>query len=79
MGGEFGGLVPKLCPTLMTPWTIAHQSPLSVGFSRQEYWSELPFPSPGNLPDPEIKPTSLVAPALAGGFFITEPPGKLYG
>ena len=56
-----------------TPWTIAHQAPLSMGFSRQEYWSRLPFPSPGDLPDPGIKPAS---PALACGFFTTEPPGK---
>ena len=41
-----------------TPWTVAHQTPLSMGFSRQEYWSGLPFPSPGDLPDPEIKPVS---------------------
>ena len=50
------------------PWTIAHQAPLSVRFPRQEYWRGLPFPSPGDLPDPGIKPTSLVSPALAGGF-----------
>ena len=53
----------------MTPWTIAHQAPLSMEFSRQEYWSGLPFPIPGDLPDPGIEPTSLVSPALAGGFF----------
>ena len=47
-----------------------------MGFFRQEYWSELPFPSPEDLPDPGIKPTSPVAPALAGGFFTSEPPGK---
>ena len=57
----------------MTPWTVVHQVPLSMGFPRQEYWSGLPFPSPGDLPDPGIKPRS---PALAGGFFTTEPPGK---
>ena len=57
----------------MTPWTAAHQAPLSVGFSRQEYWSGLPFPPPGNLPNPGVKPTSL---ALAGGCFTTELPGK---
>ena len=56
-----------------TLWTPAHQAPLSVGFSRQEYWSGLPFPPPGDLPDPGIEPES---PALAGGFFTTEPPGK---
>ena len=52
----------------MTPWTVAHKFPLSMGFSRQEYWSGLPFPSPGHLPDSWIKPTSH---ALAGGFFTT--------
>ena len=56
-----------------TLWTIAHQAPLSVGFSRQEYWSELPFPSPGDLPSPGVEPMS---PALAGRVFTTEPPGK---
>ena len=57
----------------VTPWTIAHQDPLSMEFSRQEYWIWLPFPSPGDLPDPEIEPRS---PALAGRVFTTEPPGK---
>ena len=47
-----------------------------MGFSRQEYWTYLPFPPPGDLPNPGIKPASLASPALAGGFFITEPPGK---
>ena len=56
--------------------TAAHQAPLSMGFSRQEYWSGLPFPSPGDLLDPGIEPTSPVFPALAGGFSTTEPPGK---
>ena len=55
----------------MTPWAVTRQAFLSVGFSRQEYWSELPFPPPGHLPDPGIKPASLVSPALAGGFFTT--------
>ena len=55
----------------MTPWTVAHQSLPSMGFPRQEYWSGLAFPSPGALPDPGIKPASLVSPALTGGFFIT--------
>ena len=63
----------------MTPWTVALQAPLSVRFPRQEYWSGLPFPPPGNLPDPGIKPVSLVPPALAGGFFTTEPLGKPLG
>ena len=62
---------------VVTPWTVAHQAPLSMGFSRQEYWSALPFHPPGNLPDPEMKPASLVSPALAGRFFTTVPPGKL--
>ena len=57
-----------------TPWTVAHQVPLSMGFSRQDSWSGLPFPSPGDLPDPGIEPTSPVSPALAGGFFTAEPP-----
>ena len=52
-------LVAKLCPTLVTPWTVACQCLLSVGFSRQEYWSGLPFPSPGDLPDPGIETMSL--------------------
>ena len=53
-----GGLVTKSCPTLATPRTVAQQAPLSVGFSRQEYWSEFLFPSPWDLPDPGIKPWS---------------------
>ena len=57
----------------MTPWTVARQAPLSMGFPRQEYWSGLPFPPPQDLLDPGIEPESL---ALASGFFITEPPGK---
>ena len=59
-----------------TPWTIAYQAPLSMRFSRQEYWSQLPFPPPGCLPDPGIKPVSLESSASAGGYFTTEPPGK---
>ena len=63
----------------VTLWTVACQTPLSMEFSKQEYWSELPFPSPGDLPDPGIKPTSLAPPALAGRFFTTVgPPGKPY-
>ena len=54
---------------LVVPWTVAHQAPLSVGFSRQEYQSGLPFPSLGDLHDPGVKPAS---PALAGGFFTTD-------
>ena len=59
--------------SFVTPWTAACQGPLSMGFSSPEYWSGLPFPSPGDLPRPGIEPTS---PALVGGFFTTEPPGK---
>ena len=55
----------------VTLWTVAHQAPLSMGFSRQEYWSGLPCPPPGDLPDPGIEPVSLMSPALAGGFFTT--------
>ena len=57
-------------------WTVACQAPLSMGFSRQEYWSELPFPSPGDLPNPGIEPISPTSPALASRFFTTELPGK---
>ena len=56
-----------------TPWTIVHLAPLSMEFSKQEYWSELPFPFPGDLPDPGIK---LAFPALAGRVFTTVPQGK---
>ena len=56
--------------SFVTPWTVTCQAPLSIGFPRQEYWSGLPFPSPGDLPDSGIKP---MPPALAGGFFTTEP------
>ena len=66
-------LAAKLFPTLLQPQGLAHQDPLSMGFPRQEYWSGLTFPSPGDLLNPGIKPAS---PALADGFFTTEPPGK---
>ena len=59
-----------------TPWTIARQAPLFMEFSRREYWSGLPCPSPGELLDSGIKPVSPPSPALAGGFFTTEPSGK---
>ena len=66
--------VAELCTTLfVTPWTVACQDPLSMGIFRQEHWSELIFPPPGDLPVPGIEPAS---PALAGGLFTTEPPGK---
>ena len=58
-------------PLFVTPWTVAHQVPLSMGFSRQEYWSGLPFPSPGDLSDPWIESMSLMSLALAGRFFTT--------
>ena len=81
VGGNFGyclgggGLVTKSCLTLVTSWTVAYQAPLSMGFSRQEYWSGLPFPSPGDLPDPRIEPGS---PALQADALPSEPPGKLF-
>ena len=56
-----------------TPWTVAHQAPPSMGFSRQEYWSGLPFPSPGDLPNPGIEPTS---PTLQADALTSQPPGK---
>ena len=59
--------------SLATPRAVAHQASLSMGFPRQEYWSECPFTSPGDLPDPGIKPLSLI---LTGRFFTTEPAGK---
>ena len=62
----------------VTPWTVAHQAPLSMEFSRQEYWSGLPFPSPGELPDPGIESVSLEFPALAGRFFTTASPGSYH-
>ena len=70
--------VAKTCLTVTT-WTVAHQAPLSVGFSRQESWSRLPFPPPRHTLDPGIKPSSLAFPALASRFFTTEPLGKPHG
>ena len=58
------------------PWTVVHQIPLSVGFPRQEYWSGLPSSSPEALPIPGMEPAYPASPALTGGFFTTEPPGK---
>ena len=55
----------------VTPWTVAHQAPLSMGLSRQECWSGMPCPPPGHLPNSGIEPTSLMSPALAGKFFAT--------
>ena len=68
-----GGLVANSCPTLAIPWTLAHQAPRSMGFSRQEYWSGLPFPSPGDLPDPGVEALS---PELQADCLPSEPPGK---
>ena len=59
-----------------TLWTVAHQTSLSVKFFQKDYWSGFPCPTPGDLPDPGIEPISLASPALAGGFFIAEPPGN---
>ena len=61
-----------------TPCTVAGQAPLSMGFSRQEYWSGLQFPSPRDLPDPGIEPASVISPALAGGFFTTSAPWEAW-
>ena len=68
--------VDELHLTLCSPRRVACQAPLSVGFFRQEYWSGLPFPPRRNLPNPRMEPESLKSPALVGGFFTTEPPGK---
>ena len=68
-GGGGGGLAAKPCPTLVTPWTVARQAPLFIGFSRQGYWSALPSPSPGDLPDPGNEPGS---PALQADSLPTE-------
>ena len=75
---NWGTKIPHVCvlsrvQLFTTPWTVAHQAPLSMEVSRQEYWSGLPFPPPVDLPDPGIEP---VSPALAGRFFTTELPGK---
>ena len=69
-----GGLVAKLCLTLVTPWTVTCQAHLSIRFSRQDYWSGLPFPFPGDLPDPGIEPRSLSLKAIS---LMTELAGKL--
>ena len=73
-GGGVCGLVAKSCPTLAIPWIVIWQASLSMGFSREEYWSGLPFPSPGDLPDPGIKPRS---PELQVVCLLIEPPGKM--
>ena len=68
--------VPSRVRFFAAPWNVARQASLSMEFSRQEYGSRLPFPPPGNLPDPGTEPTSPESPALAGGFFTTGPPWK---
>ena len=77
MGLEGSFFLVSVCAShsvmFVTPWTVAHQAPLSMGFSRQEYWSGLPFPSPGDLPNPGIKPGS---PALQADSLPSEPPCK---
>ena len=72
------GSVTKLCLTLANPWTVARQAPLSMGFLRQEYWSGLPFPSPGDLPDPGIEPGSpeLQADSLPAGLLGKSLPSR---
>ena len=70
-GSESESEVAQSCLTLCDPWTVAHQAPPSTGFSRQEYWSGLPFPSPGDLPDPGIEPRS---PTLQADALTSAPP-----
>ena len=62
--------------SFVTSLTVILEAPLSTGFPRKEHWSGLPFPPPGDLPNPGIKPACPVSPALTGGFFTTEPPGN---
>ena len=72
----FACICAQSCLTLCNALTVAHQAPVSMEFIRHGYWSGLPFPSPGDLPDPGIKPAPLASLALAGRFFTTEPPRK---
>ena len=74
--GELGMLSHSVMSNSATPWIAALQAPLSMEFSRQECWSRLPFPPPGDLPVPGIEPASLASPTLAGRLFTTEPPKK---
>ena len=69
----------RFCCIFATPWTVPCQAPLSVGFSRQELWSGLPCPPPGDLPNLGTEPTSLMSPALVGTFFTPIPPGEAKG
>ena len=73
--GGGGALVTKSYLTFVTPWTVAHQASLSMGFARQEYWGRVPFPSK-DLPNPEILPTSPEPPAVSHRFFTMETPGE---
>ena len=73
-----GGLVTKLCLTLATSWTIAHQVPLSMGFPRQEYWNVSPFPSPGDLPDPGIELGSPTLQADSSPTELQRKPHQIY-
>ena len=76
-----GGVCVRTCSVTSdseAPWTVAHQGPPSIEFSGQEFWNELPFPPPGDLPDPGIKPISLASPRLAGRFFTTAPPAHVH-
>ena len=75
---EVGCAVLSCVQLFAIPWTVASWAPLSMGFPGQEYWSGLPFPLPGDLPDPGIESASLASPALASGFFTTRPPNKGY-
>ena len=75
-----GGVCVRTCSVTSdseAPWTVAHQGPPSIEFSGQEFWNELPFPPPGDLPDPGIKPISLASPALQADSLPLVPPGKL--
>ena len=73
-GQESESEITQSCLTLVTPWIVAYKDPPSMEFSREEYWSVLPFPTPRNLSNPEIEPVSVVSPALVGGFFTTGNP-----
>ena len=70
--------VTSVMSNLCDLWTVDHQAPLSMGFSKQKHWSEVPFPPPGDLPDPGMESASPASLALVGGFFTTEPPGKAH-
>ena len=76
LGPTSGYITHILVSDSVTTWTVAHQASLSMEFSRQEYWSVLPFPSLGDIPSPGMEPVSLASPAMAGRFFTTAPPGK---